>query len=261
MDATCFPGKRFGRLVAIEPRKRLHPNNSEMWLCQCDCGKAIMAPIDQLLSGTIYSCGCVISLEEPGNCIVKCPSCSKLFKTSFGNGKTAQFCPDCAPKYKGRNWRVCPICGKLYPDPPSIRNITCSKECASAWRAYTHKTVKNTWNEEAREKKREEGQTDNLKLGTLAAQKSPIAGRFETNQEAKVWVLVAPDGEEITVRNLRLWARKNTHLFDKPPGDRSAIQIAAGFQAIASTIRGVRKTPAMYYFGWTLKGPPKTPEK
>ena len=76
-------------------------------------------------------------------------------------------------------------------------------------------------------------------------QQSLIAGRFETNQEAKIWTLVDPCGNEITVRNLILWARENTALFEKPEGDRSAHQIASGFRAIALTMCGKRKTTAM----------------
>lgn len=86
-----------------------------------------------------------------------------------------------------------------------------------------------------------------------------FAGRFETNQEAKIWRLVDPSGNEIIVRNLLLWARENTERFGKPPGDRSAIQIASGFEAIAATLRGTRKMPSMTYFGWTLKDVPEVP--
>lgn len=110
------------------------------------------------------------------------------------------------------------------------------------------------------------GQPQNLQLGTAAAQRSPVAGRYETNQEAKVWILISPTGEEIIVRNLLLWARAHTDLFGKPPGDKSAGQIAAGFRAIASTLTGKRRPgsrgrPAYTYFGWTLKGPPVHPEQ
>lgn len=156
--------------------------------------------------------------------------------------------------------RRCVVCGREYETPPSSKKITCSKECSSARKRITHTGKHNTWNPEARARLSMAGQTDNLKLGTAAAQKSPIAGRFPTNQEAKIWTLVDPSGEEITVRNLLLWARENTALFGKPDGDHSAKQIAAGFRAISQTLLGTRKTPSMSYFGWTLKCPPETPE-
>ena len=123
-----------------------------------------------------------------------------------------------------------------------------------------HEGVSNQWSEESKAKKREQGQTNNLKMGTPAAMASPVAGRFETNQEAKVWTLVDPSGNEIVVRNLSMWARENTGRFGKPEGDKSAEQIVHGFYAISQTLRGKRKTPAMTYFGWTLKELPKEPE-
>ena len=124
-----------------------------------------------------------------------------------------------------------------------------------------HDGVSNIWSDEARARKRTEGQTDNLKLGTAAAMESPIAGRYETNQEAKIWHLVDPSGNVIVVRNLLLWARDNTERFGKPPGDRSAGQIASGFRQIAQSLRGKRKPPVMTYFGWTLKDVPHDPPK
>ena len=46
----------------------------------------------------------------------------------------ASVCPDCAPKYAGRNWKVCPICGKLFASPASTNTVTCSKECSAEWK-------------------------------------------------------------------------------------------------------------------------------
>ena len=152
------------------------------------------------------------------------------------------------------------MCHKLFPCPPSSNAVTCSNACSAVWKSRTHKGLRITWSDEARQRLAAKGITENLKLGTAAAQQSPIAGRFETNREAKVWILIDPTGQEITVRNLILWARENTGRFGKPEGDHSARQIASGFRAIAQTLLGTRKTPAMTYFGWTLKCPPKPAE-
>lgn len=160
--------------------------------------------------------------------------------------------------------RKCVICGKEFECYPSDNKVTCSNKCRRERqrRIVSKRPVK--WSEDAKKRLSEHGQTENLKLGTDAAKKSPIAGRFETNQEAKIWTLIDPSGREITVRNLLLWARENTELFWKTPGDKSATQIANGFKAIAQTLTGKRGVPgkqsgAMSYFGWTLKCPPEEP--
>lgn len=154
----------------------------------------------------------------------------------------------------------CIICGAEFTAPPTGR-ITCSPACAARQRSRSHSGKRNTWSEESRAKLRERGQTENLKLGTAAAQSSPVSGSFESNQEAKIWHLIAPDGvTKHTVRNLRLWAKSNADLF----GGRSPSTICHGFYAIVQTLKGNRspernRRPSMYYLGWTLDGLPETP--
>ena len=53
-------GKRFGRLVAIEPTEK-RKNSSVVWKCRCDCGNITYAPSDQLTRLLIKSCGCLHS--------------------------------------------------------------------------------------------------------------------------------------------------------------------------------------------------------
>lgn len=161
--------------------------------------------------------------------------------------------------------RKCVICGKLFSCYPSDNRVTCSNECRRERqrRQVTARPVK--WGEEAKKRLSANGQTKNLKAGTPAAQKSPIAGRFETNQEAKIWTLIDPSGNRVIVRNLLLWARAHTHLFGKPPGDKSAKQILSGFAAIAQTLKGNRGAPgkrpgASTYFGWSMLDLPKEPD-
>lgn len=251
-------GKRFGRLTALY-RLKAQPAPSASWLYRCDCGGVTIQSLAAL--SVVRSCGCL--LHGKGATRARCPSCGKPFPITLDGTPTPQFCPDCAPQRAGRAWRVCPICGELFPASPSDNAVTCStKACVSAWKSRIHTGVSNEWSDESKARLSAKGQTDNLKLGTAAAQRSPIAGRFETNREAKVWELINPTGKQITVRNLLLWAREHTELFDKPPGDKSARQIAAGFKAIAQTLAGKREKqrPAMTYKGWTLAGLPTKPE-
>lgn len=160
--------------------------------------------------------------------------------------------------------RKCVICGKPFDCYPSDNRVTCSKDC---WRERQRRIVTARpvqWGSGARAKASARGQTENLKLGSAAAQASPKSGRFETNQGAKIWTLVDPAGNEIVVRNLLMWARGHTELFGKPPGDKSAAQISSGLKAIAQTLAGKRGAPgqaraALTYLGWTLKKPPEEP--
>lgn len=281
-------GLRFSRLVAIRPLST--KSQPKKWLCRCDCGGVMIATSSDLKTGNTKSCGCIS--RKMGKPYARCPSCGGRFPIVLGGGETPQyspknkaeevyeeqdaatqsaaegetpqFCETCGPKYTGRAWRVCPVCKKLFPSPPSSNAVTCSKECSAQWKSIVHQGVSNKWTYEAKVRLSERGQTDNLRMGTAAAQKSPIAGRFETNQEAKIWILVDPVGQEYVVRNLRLWAREHTELFGKPPGDRSADQIAAGFRAIVQTLKGNRGAPgkprgSMSYYGWTFKSLPEKP--
>lgn len=52
-------GKRYGRLVAIEPCGRSHDGNI-VWKCQCDCGNMTSVTSHNLRSGHTRSCGCLV---------------------------------------------------------------------------------------------------------------------------------------------------------------------------------------------------------
>lgn len=253
-------GIRFSRLVALRPFKNKLKNTQ--WLCRCDCGGIAIVASKNLKTGNTQSCGCLS--KRKSSTYAKCPACGNRFPIVLNGNRTPQFCESCTPKYAKRAWRICPICKKLFPAPPSSNAVTCSKKCSAQWKSIVHKNQSNKWSDESKAKLSARGQTENLKLGSAAARISPISGRFETNQEAKVWTLIDPTGREIVVRNLLLWARKNTALFGKEPGDKSAIQIASGFKAIAQTLTGKRGIPgkasgALTYFGWGLKKPPEEP--
>ena len=62
-EMTDISGKRFGKLIAIkiEPHK---PNQRNRWICKCDCGNYTTVTLNNLLSGNVKSCGCLISQGE-----------------------------------------------------------------------------------------------------------------------------------------------------------------------------------------------------
>lgn len=51
-------GLRFGRLTAVEPTGET-VRGSAVWLCRCDCGGEVHAPLHQLTAGYRKSCGCL----------------------------------------------------------------------------------------------------------------------------------------------------------------------------------------------------------
>ena len=52
-------GRRFGRLIAIEPTEERGYNGEVVWRCRCDCGKEVKTTTGQLRKGYKKSCGCL----------------------------------------------------------------------------------------------------------------------------------------------------------------------------------------------------------
>ena len=51
-------GKRFHRLKAIEKTGNKTSSNTNIWLCECNCGNFVEVPVNYLMSGHTKSCGC-----------------------------------------------------------------------------------------------------------------------------------------------------------------------------------------------------------
>jgi hypothetical protein len=146
--------------------------------------------------------------------------------------------------------RNCVICESEFKCSPSDKKVTCSTGCRSE-RARRAKTAKGrSWNTESKSQLSAKGQTENLKSGTPAAKQSPKSGSFETNVNAKNWILVDPTGKEHRVRNLRLWCKNNAAgIFGREPD-----QVRLGFSQVKRSMQGKRlKSPVMHYMEWSLK--------
>lgn len=52
-------GKRFGKLVALEPTGERSSKGATIWKCRCDCGNITFSPLTQLTQGYKKSCGCM----------------------------------------------------------------------------------------------------------------------------------------------------------------------------------------------------------
>ena len=113
------------------------------------------------------------------------------------------------------------ICGAAYTASPSDKRVTCGKpERVSTRKRQTHQGKKIAWSPQARARASNRGKTANLQLGTPAAQKSPLAGPFETNHEAKLWWVKNIETEQrYQVRNLRKFCRDHPEFFAPDPWD------------------------------------------
>lgn len=145
--------------------------------------------------------------------------------------------------------KVCVICGSHFSEPPSSKKVTCGPECSRERKSQSHQGKHNRWSAEARARKSAAGQAGGLTKGTVAARLSPIAGPFETNQNARVWRLLSPNNKAYTVRNLAKFTRDNPEFFPEP---RKA---ADGIRQIQRYYQGKTKRVVSSYKGWQLITP------
>lgn len=150
--------------------------------------------------------------------------------------------------------KLCVVCGAGFYAPPSSKKITCSKVCSSKRKTETHTGKTFSWGAEARKTRAAHGQTTNLKKGNAAAAQSPVSGSFETNQEAKIWEVVSPEGDHYTMRNLRKWCKENPELFS--PDDWELAY--SGLRQIQASLIGARTTVRQWK-GWTLADENRAP--
>lgn len=170
---------------------------------------------------------------------------------------SAQSARDYQQKDQSQTIKRCVVCGAEFAASPTSKKITCSPECSATRKRETHLGKANTWTDESRQALSARGETPNLKLGTPAAQLSPISGPFETNQEAKIWFIrYLPTGEEFEVRNLNKWARDNAESLAPDPWQNAV----AGLRRVNASLRGKTRTPVSRWKDWTLYGVSMRPE-
>lgn len=124
MRKLDLTGRRFGRLVAIEPTGE-RVNAKVVWRCKCDCGRETDVLTELLVHGKTRSCGCLqdetrrrdITGETRGHLTAICPTgeklkgetvwmwrcdCGKTVSRTTGSVGTwgATMCPDCAYRLK-----------------------------------------------------------------------------------------------------------------------------------------------------------------
>lgn len=141
---------------------------------------------------------------------------------------------------------------------PTDKKVTCGKPaCVSKNKSRTHVGKSpHSWSEDARRRKSALDQTPNLRLGTPAAKRGPIAGPFETNQEAKFWWIIRPGGDRYHIRNLRKFCRDHPEL-SAPDFWQNADD---GLRQVQAWLTGKKKRKVSQWKGWTLERAAVSPE-
>lgn len=161
------------------------------------------------------------------------------------------------------------ICGATFQAPPSSKKVTCSPECRSKRASISASKPGRKWSAEAKARRAADTRimeqlSSMQEIATAAALERPDGRRGPAHRASKIWTLIDPSGNKIVVTNLLDWSRKNYDLFEPPCDDvdAAAARISKGFQAIASSMRGVksRKRQAYHYKGWSLDGIPSDKE-
>ncbi|MFR8024104.1 hypothetical protein [Eisenbergiella massiliensis] len=201
---------------------------ASLWLCDCKCGGTKIVSAKNLKNGYTKSCGCIPSNEG-----------IDITDKEFGRLKAIRP-TDKRDGHGSVIWECKCSCGnpKVYV---SVRNLISGNVTSCGC------------------KKTEAGKKIQPKA-TEGAKKSLKSGRFETNINAKHWVLIAPDGTKHTCVNLSLWARAHTDLFGLEPGDKSAKKIVHGFTNLAQTFYDTR-SDVYSYKGWRIEEAPGKPDK
>lgn len=149
--------------------------------------------------------------------------------------------------------KKCVVCGKEYKCPPTNNVLTCSPECSRKRRSelLTGREIKVETRQKQSEKAKERGFTDNLKKGTPAALKSPKSGRYDTNINAKEWVLISPAGKRYKCRSLMNFVRNNPDIFGIDGSNEAVKKFANGLRSIKCNILHDRR--GQTFHGWTIE--------
>lgn len=148
-------------------------------------------------------------------------------------GKQLKYCSKKCTGIGKQGYKICPVCGKKFPEWEQSSKICCSPECSKKHRESMHK--KGLY------------QKSISKMREGFAEKVKSVGR-DNLWTAKGWVIQSPDGKIYECHNLLNFIRENPELFDG-----TAKQAFDGFARMKATMQGKRKKGACYSWkGWKL---------
>ena len=155
-----------------------------------------------------------------------CPICGKP------KGRNKNTCSmDCYAKWKTQH-KICIVCGTIFCDPQSNDTLTCSPDCSKKHRQDLY--TKGVY-------------AESLEKAHEVMSIRPLTGPFETNINARDWVIQSPDGQIYECRNLKLWLREHAEMLDG-----TVEQAWDGISKIKYTMQGKRKFPSHQWKGWRL---------
>lgn len=202
-----------------------------------------------------------------------CVICGKEFTPPNKYYKRKTCSDECYRKYRSivergtakgakiRYLKTCVVCGKeFYTKTASIK--TCSRECFKKLKAELQTGISNKWSPEARAKmvKRWEDNyssyAEHGRNGNKIMMKNPKNQKGPQNQRSKEWILENPEGDVITVINLRHWVRENIQeYFGMEPTGKNVQRIYSFFSRMKRNIvfgREEHWRNNKIYEGWKL---------
>lgn len=158
----------------------------------------------------------------------KCVICGKPLTKS-----QKKYCSKQCMGLGKQGYKVCPVCGKRFPEWEQSSKICCSPECSKQHREELHQY--------------------GIYTESITKMRTGFSSKIETTAPedlwtAKGWVIQSPDGTTYECRNLLNFIRENPDLFDGTPK-----QAFDGFAKIKATMQGKRtKAPSKSWKGWKL---------
>ena len=173
--------------------------------------------------------------------VKKCPICGKDVPRRYRKDREDVYCSRaCMQQGYAQAWinKPCPVCGKVFRSRKVVGQTFCSHACSTTAQKG-RKITSEAFAEACRHR------------GVPGPRKHPKTGKFETNCLAKIWHLESPEGEEITVRNLKLYMVSR---FGEKEGGKV-------YNLLTLAVKRFRKNGYGTGGGWRLLSLPTLPEE
>ena len=182
-----------------------------------------------------------------------CSVCGREFQTAYAYQLK---CTNCRGKVRA----ICEVCGKAYSVKLGVNSRYCPNcrgAAGGAARTGKYRAATEKYAQMRKEYAREHADVmrTTAEKASKAAQNSPLAGRFETNINAKTWKLIDPSGNRHVCTNLSLFVRS------RPADFPNTVSASSMFRKQAACLRdGKPVTPKTCCGGWYVEEIPAYPD-